>query len=243
MPDVDFSVAQDSAPVATDQQAPAAAPEPDVLSRILEHQEALGRRVDTALGAVEQQTSTPPELPEQPGDDEIEAAVRAMFGESEPALEPDGFDPEEGIDLAAFARLLSKTSQTAAEKAARAAVEPLLQREIEQDRDEAFAALEDKHPQLQAPEVQDAVIRAAADSAARLGQPDLLFNPEFVELAFLAYQAREGNLAAGEQPAPSEPGMLERATGANPTPAEDDPLEAEGDAVVAAGKKSSYWGF
>lgn len=212
--------------------APAPPPSADVLNRLLAHQAQMQQRLD-GIAPAHQPAQAPQAAEPDESDPDLAAAARALFGDE------GNDDPDEGITMEA----LQTAFGAVAKKAAEQAVAPILNRYEQEHIEDGFDRLEERLPALSDPETADAVISAATEAAARFGNPALVLQPDFIELAYLAHAARTGQQGGGE-PTPPAPPHLETANGATPQAGgEVDPSEEMGDAIVAAGGRNAFWGF
>jgi hypothetical protein len=113
--------------------------------------------------------------------------------------DPEGFE-DEGLTPEQIDQRIEERARAIAQEA----VDPVLA----EQRQQQLAALEDNYPDLRDPEKARAVVDYARQLAEQMGAPEGWRNPEALENAYLAMQARER--AAQEDPATGEVDGLEQ---------------------------------
>lgn len=179
--------------------------------------------------------------------DEVANLIQSQQEQPEPESDDDyGYQPEfdaeqlyddDGeMDPQAAQQLLQQMVGQHSQQAVQEAVGPLMERINNMEIQRQAESLEAEFPELQKEEVAGAVLQAAEQHAAEIGQPELGRNPAFVRVVYLAQKAADR--AAGEVPAGTQPDGLEAAGGAvAPTPQVD-----PADGIVAARNRNSFWG-
>ncbi len=194
----------------------------------------------------ETQTAEDPTAPLMAAFEEFRGEVGSRFdrleqGKQEPETqdEPEDDDPLAGYDFAfedrdydAEGRLTGVAQMRGMQQMMRQiAAEQVDQVRAERADDRRAAeadALEQRYPKLADSKEQQKYVDLAVDEARRLGSPELAREPNFLEMVYLAAEAREQ--AGREVPAGQDPGVtLERGGGAPPA---EQTQDDRGDAIV-----------
>ena len=146
-------------------------------------------------------------IPEQPAQ---EPEPEDPFAGFEPAFSPEDYDVDGQLTEQAQRAALDQMVQHAAQEA----VKPFLAQQAQERRDREADALEAKYPVFADEAKAAQYIGQAQQQAAALGKPELAIEPAFLEMVYLADEARKK--ASDEQSADGQGVTLERAGGAAP---------------------------
>lgn len=146
-------------------------------------------------------------IPEQPA---VEPEPEDPFAGFEPAFSPEDYDVDGQLTEQAQRAALDQMVQHAAQEA----VKPFLAQQAQERRDREADALEQKYPVFADEAKAAQYIGQAQQQAAALGKPELAIEPGFLEMVYLADEARQKSKA--EQSATDQAVTLERAGGAAP---------------------------
>lgn len=157
----------------------------DPMARILQSMEQFGQRLDTL-----DQRLTPAQQAEAEPEEEFD--LEALLSE----LPDEAFDPETNeITPQGSIELMRQMARAEADTVRSEYQEARQQAEFDAYADQ----LETKYPDLQDPGKQQEVLAEAQRLARQMGQPQMVSNPHFFEVAYLAMAARSH--AAAEVPA------------------------------------------
>ena len=146
-------------------------------------------------------------IPEQPAQEPEQEDPFAGF---EPAFSPDDYDVDGQLTEQAQRAALDQMVNHAAQEA----IKPFLAQQAQERRDAQADALEAKYPVFADEAKAAQYIGQAQQQAAALGKPELAIEPAFLEMVYLADEARKK--ASDEQSAGGQGVTLERAGGAAP---------------------------
>lgn len=147
-------------------------------------------------------------------------------------FEDDDYDEEGALTPEASMKAMQQMMRQVAQEA----MQPHLERQQDERRDEAAAALEERYPKLREEKFQDEMIGKTIAFARDLGVPALAREPGLLEIVYLAHEAMENG--ANEVPAGSEREVVLSRSGAAGGAGEDQ--EDEGDKIVAAANKGRF---
>ena len=146
-------------------------------------------------------------IPDQPAQ---EPEQEDPFAGYEPAFSPEDYDVDGQLTVEAQRAALAEMVQ----QGVQAAMAPHLAQQAQERRDAEADALEAKYPVFADEAKAAQYIGQAQQQAAALGRPELAIEPKFLEMVYLADEARKK--AADEQSGGDQGVTLERAGGAAP---------------------------
>jgi hypothetical protein len=109
---------------------------------------------------------------------------------------------------------------------------------LEHFNDQQIAKVEEQYPELKDRQVAERVMQSAEEKATAFGNPELMFQPGFVEAMYLAQKAQE--MMAGQETPAGADNEAQLESGAVSNPGTTEPSEA--DRIVQAGQSGKkFW--
>lgn len=150
-------------------------------------------------------------------------------------------DQFDGMDPQAQQRAAEQEVNRIIDARVQEALAPHLAQQQQRQAYEQAVRLEQKYPDLQKPEIVGPVMQEAQARAMRSGRPDLIQDPEFIELVYLAKQAQTNASQQTAADGGSEAHI--EGEGAVPDAPEDDFAQRVVNAGPGGGQESSYKWF
>lgn len=205
------------------------APEQAAPDPIMQRMEELTSKVDSLL----------PQEPEQPG--LTDSLYDQTYTGQEAEQDPGQYDQQQGYDPGQYDGTQDLPPEQAAQQVndlidarVREQLAPIQQQQVQREQYQKALQLEQKYPDLQKGEVVGPVMKEVQARAMRSGNPDMVRDPEFIELVYLAQQAKTNASQQTAADGGSEAHL--EGDGASPQQAEEDDFAQR---VVNAGNGQS----